>query len=277
VPNHNLFLPYNKILQENIAQFQQKSSQYCQNFCIGAELEFYVFSNISPLVSANQEQLHIFLKNISNCKTEQGCGQLEVVFQYTDNFFTLLAEILQTKKHIYDLAIKHNLWVSFAGKPLIADCGSALQFSISCIAKNQQECSFISNFYVMMAVSLLENTKKNLPILTLYQQDYLRYCQKANLYLFSQQKNTSPINLSFGYNNRSCAIRITKGEATKRLEYRVASASASPSLVLCFIFSALNFGLEKYMLTINTKLNSEAFGPVFGNSFDKQYNLIPLL
>ena len=269
-------LQQSNILQSNIEQFHIKSAQYCQNFCIGSELEFYVFSSLCPLVSAQPEQLNIFLENVANCKTEQGCGQLEVVFNYTNNFLALIAEIAKTKKHIYQLATQHNLWVSFAGKPLKNDCGSALQFSLSCLPKNQQNENFIAEFYVLMAVFLLDKTKQNLAMLNLYQQDYLRYCNKANKYLFSQQKNTSPVNLSFGYNNRTCAVRITKGEATKRLEYRVASASASPTLVLSFLFSALNFGLENYVITKKNQLNSQKFGPIFGNSFDEQYQLIPL-
>ena len=65
----NLFLEQNKILQSNIVEFQQKSAQYCQNFYIGSELEFYVFSSLSPLVSAQSEQLNIFLENVvKNCK-----------------------------------------------------------------------------------------------------------------------------------------------------------------------------------------------------------------
>ena len=73
----NLFLEQNKILQSNIVEFQQKSAQYCQNFCIGSELEFYVFSSLSPLVSAQSERFNVFLENVANCKTEQGNGKKE--------------------------------------------------------------------------------------------------------------------------------------------------------------------------------------------------------
>ena len=267
-----------QILQANIKTFQQKSEKYCSDFYIGSELEFYVFSSLSPLISASQEQLQIFLANIPNCKTEQGLGQLEIVFIHTNNFLDLINNIEQTKKNIYSLATQNNLWVSFAGKPLKNDCGSALQFSLSWLPKQQNNENFIESFYIPMAVALLEKTKENLAILNLFTSDYLRYCIKANRSLFLQHKNTSPVNLSFGYNNRSCAIRITRaenigGKNIKRLEYRVASASASPSLVLNFIISTLNFGLEKYFISPATKHNSQGFGPIFGNAFDEQYEL----
>ncbi len=271
-----------QILQANIKTFQQKSEKYCSDFYIGSELEFYVFSSLSPLISASQEQLQIFLANIPNCKTEQGLGQLEIVFIHTNNFLDLINNIEQTKKNIYSLATQNNLWVSFAGKPLKNDCGSALQFSLSWLPKQQNNENFIESFYLPMAVALLEKTKENLDILNLFTSDYLRYCIKANRSLFLQHKNTSPVNLSFGYNNRSCAIRITRaenigGKNIKRLEYRVASASASPSLVLNFIISTLNFGLEKYFSANANKTLTKAeitkFGPIFGNAFDKQYDL----
>ncbi len=275
-----------QILQANIKTFQQKSAKYCHNFYIGCELEFYVFSSLSPLISANQEQLKIFLENLPNCKVEQGLGQLEIVFTHTNNFLDLINNIEQTKKNIYNLATQNNLWVSFAGKPLKNDCGSALQFSLSWLPKQQNNNNFIESFYIPMAVALLEKTKENLTILNLFHSDYLRYCPNSNRALFLQHKNTSPVNLSFGYNNRSCAIRITRAENitgknidnnTKRLEYRIASASASPKLVLNFIISTLNFGLEKYFVSPAIKPNSQAFGPIFGNAFDKQYELESIL
>jgi len=266
-----------QILQANINTFQQKSAKYCGDFYIGCELEFYVFASLAPLVCASQEQLQVFLANVPNCKTEQGKSQLEVVFTHTDNFFELLNNINHTKKLIYNLANQHNLWASFAGKPLNNDCGSALQFSLSWLAKQPQESGFIENFYLPMAVALLKKTQENLAIMNVFKQDYLRYCPKANQLLFLEHKNTSPVNLSFGYNNRSCAVRITNGEITKRLEYRVASASANPSLVLNFIISALNFGLENYFDANANKTLTKAeiakFGPIFGNAFDKQYEL----
>ncbi len=267
-----------QILQANINTFQQESAKYCSDFYIGSELEFYVFSSLAPLVCANLEQLQVFLANVPNCKTEQGVGQLEVVFTHTNNFFDLLKNISQTKQQIYSLASKHNLWVSFAGKPLLNDCGSALQFSLSWLPTSTQQSNFIESFYLPMAVALLKKTQKNLAIMNVFKQDYLRYCPKANQLLFLEHKNTSPVNLSFGYNNRTCAVRITKGEITKRLEYRVASASANPSLVLNFIISALNFGLEKYFDANANKTLIKAeiakFGPIFGNAFDKQYELL---
>ena len=93
---------------------------------------------------------------------------------------------------------------------------------------------------------------------------------ELNRNLFKKGKFTAPVNLSFGADNRSCAIRIPsnslaqKNNYGKRLEYRVASASADPALCLSAILSAILFGIEND-LKIAEQLH--------GNAFDQQYQL----
>jgi glutamine synthetase len=102
-------------------------------------------------------------------------------------------------------------------------------------------------------------------------QDYYRFDLELNKKLFYSKKYTAPVNLSFGFDNRSCAIRIcksTNSSNSKRLEYRIASANADIYLSLSAILIALAYGLR-------TKKSN--YPMIYGNAFDEIYKLESLL
>jgi glutamine synthetase len=98
------------------------------------------------------------------------------------------------------------------------------------------------------------------------EEDYQRFSLEINRELFKKGKFTAPTNLSFGADNRTCAIRIptTKKDQpnSKRLEYRIASANADT--VLC---------LSSILLALSQKQAPESFKQIFGNAFDEQYKV----
>ena len=70
----------------------------------------------------------------------------------------------------------------------------------------------------------------------------------------------APLNICWGYENRTAAIRIPGGDYTsKRIEHRVAGADANPYLVLSSILaSALEGILKKIEFEIKIPKHSEA-------------------
>jgi len=256
-------------------------TKLCNHIAIGCELEFYVFASLVPLIPANTQQLQYF----SSCKAEQGDGQLELIIECENNIVDLANKITIAKSNIYRTATANNLWACFAGKPKLNDCGSALQFSLSLIGDISHDLHQSRGEKIMqaIAINLLRKTNKNMLVLNLFRDDFIRFSWQENMALFAKQKNTAPVNLSFGNNNRSCAIRfatINSGNqcTKKRLEYRVASSAANHYLVLAFILLVIADTLYDFAIDDNF-FNQDCwqkFGPIFGNSFDKQYNLTAL-
>jgi glutamine synthetase len=81
-----------------------------------------------------------------------------------------------------------------------------------------------------------------------------------------------PTNYSWGINNRTCAIRIpqstTEDPQDTRIEHRVCSGIADPYQSLSVIIEAIENGI------VNKIKPPE---PIFGNSFDSQYNCIKII
>lgn len=77
----------------------------------------------------------------------------------------------------------------------------------------------------------------------------------------------TPIKISWGNNNRTTALRIPNSEPEhKRIEHRVSSNHSNLESILCTILLATGFGLKNKIIPIIPK--------IFGNAFDKQYQLL---
>ena len=79
---------------------------------------------------------------------------------------------------------------------------------------------------------------------------------------------TSPKNISWGYNNRTTALRLLKNfDGIARIEHRVAGADADLLEVIAAILYGSYIGMKEKMIPTS---------PIYGLGFDPQYNLIPL-
>ncbi len=231
---------------------------------IGCELEFFLLEKNS-LTPAGQGLVDDFIFELQKkyrAKKEQGAAQIEIETDFTADLSELCRELENCKNFVKKLANEKNLIASFAAQPFFDDCGNALQFNVSLHDKTDKNI-FKSDEKILRnsAAALLQMTDEMMIFLAPKEEDYARFSLDLNRELFRQGKFTAPVNLSFGADNRTCAIRIPNQEVGKRLEYRLAAADADPWLCMAAILIALS--LEK-------KSN---FEQIFGNAFDEQYQL----
>jgi glutamine synthetase len=101
-------------------------------------------------------------------------------------------------------------------------------------------------------------------------QDYLRFNLDLNRNLHKNKKYTAPVNISWGYNNRTALIRIptTKNPSQRRLEFRLAASNADIYLTISFFLLIILDALDNKATPI-----SPNFGPIYGNAFDEKYQL----
>jgi glutamine synthetase len=78
-------------------------------------------------------------------------------------------------------------------------------------------------------------------------------------------KFMAPTHISYGGNNRSVLVRIPNS-IPRRLEHRLAAASADPSEVIYAILFSILKGLR-------TPSKIKTLEKTYGNAYDKQYNL----
>lgn len=239
---------------------------------IGCELEFFLLNGDGSRI-LDGAILSNFITKVSG-KAERGIGQIELVTNFTDDIFALANHLDKSKEKVKNLAIKLGLLASFESQPFLDDCGSSLQFNISIHDKNDQNI-FIEgeNKTANLVIHCLLNlTNQMMVILCPNQEDYARFSTVLNKKLFQMGKFTAPVNLSAGNDNRSCAIRIARGESGKRIEYRIASPNADIYLALAAILIGVHYSITKEQKDIST---DKFF--VYGNAFDDKYNLQPLI
>jgi glutamine synthetase len=98
-------------------------------------------------------------------------------------------------------------------------------------------------------------------------KSFKRFTAKLNEGKGVAQYNNAPVNVSWGGNNRTVAIRIpasTHFPESRHLEHRVAGADADPTLAIAAVLAGAHFGIT------NTTSPGEK---VYGNAYDGQYNL----
>ena len=278
------FYSNKKVILKKSQDFFYNSSSLIPK--IGIELEFFLFQN-SDLIPVGKELLEDFIlilrdeleKNFPlfyEAEKEQGLSQIEIKTIFTADLTRLANEVDEVKEFLKSFARNKNLFTSFSSKPLFDDCGSALQFSISLHDSEDKNLFEVSEICLESSISgLLENTNSMMIFLAEKEEDYLRFSYESNRNLFKQGKFTAPVNLSFGGDNRTCAIRtpmakknIPNLQAGKRLEYRVASCDADLNLTLSAILLAINSGIKN-----KSNFTKSGFTKVFGNAFDEQYCL----
>jgi glutamine synthetase len=254
------YLNQEKILKNSQEFFSNSNSHTIK---IGCELEFFLFEENSQKPAALDvvDDFILQLKEFYNVEKERGISQIEIKTDFTSDLFLLCNELENCKKHLRELAKNKNLEASFLAQPFLDDCGSALQFNISLHDESGKNL-FLTDEKLLKncAASLLLATNSMMIFLAPEEKDYQRFDFELNKKLFQNGKFPAPINLSFGADNRTCAIRIPAGK-NKRLEYRLAAAGANPWLCI----SAILFALAQ---------NHDAnFEQIFGNAFDSQYDL----
>lgn len=259
------FIMFNrqKALEKSQENFSNSNSSIVK---IGLELEFFLLQkNLKPAENQAVTSFIIDLKKellknfplVYELEKEQGASQIEVKINFTADLKKLAEEFEKIKNCIKLFAQKLDFIASFASQPFIDDCGNALQFNISL---HEESTELTKN----IIAGLLIKTNEAMLILAPKPEDYSRFSYEINKNLFKKGKYTAPVNLSYGANNRTCAIRLLKN----RLEYRIAAADADIFLSLAAILNMMNYGIQN-------KLNPDQLGfkQLYGNAFDEQYEL----
>ncbi|MDF2965946.1 MAG: glnA [Rickettsiaceae bacterium] len=213
----------------------------------GAEIEFYL---------APSENIKFLEKTLGfKFIKEKGSNQWEVNFPPQEDLEKLVILIDNFKLQLETLGRTSGEEVNFKAKPYKDDYGSALHIHLNFI--NKKGANFCANEgnLTLIANSLCSHLDKT----------FLVFAPNTDSYNRFDQRFMAPINISYGPNNRTTAIRIPDSYP-KRIEHRVAGSDADPYLVVYSIFKAVYLGL------LNT-LEIPLIEKTYGNAYDMQYNL----
>ncbi len=162
--------------------------------------------------------------------------QFEINLYHSDQPLKTADQCTMFRRVVQRLAKKHNLQASFMAKPYPEQSGSGLHLHVSVLDENGNN-AFTSNSILEHAIGgLQQSMAESMAIFAPNSNSYRRFI--TNSYV--------PVSPSWGYENRSVAIRVPNSPASaRRLEYRVAGADANPYLVLATVLAGIHHGICK--------------------------------
>ena len=195
--------------------------------------------------------------------SENGPGQFEVNLIHTDDVLAAGDYALMLKRIVKGVARSHGLEASFMAKPYAEESGNGLHTHISVLDKNGRNIfagKTIEGTPVLRHAigGLLAALPGSTAVLAANINSYRRFAKGSH----------APTKVTWGYDNRSAAIRVPDSDLKNtRIEHRVAGADANPYLVLTVILGGILAGLEK---------QADPGPPVSGNAYASTAPHLPL-
>ncbi len=211
---------------------------------IGIEIEFYLIRGNKPEIASAR-----FLKNLQGSAKislfeERGRGQYEFKVLHSRHILEILRGVKAIRSLLTDAVSQLNpkISIDYSPKPFYGDYGSGMHLHLHLdsvrynqnvfiddrIDTNKTLCNGVGGMLALLNQSMFLLTGN-------CGEEYKRYVPNF----------MAPINVSWGGNNRTTAIRIPDSYiANRRIEFRVASASADPYNVVLFMLLGIIYGLK---------------------------------
>lgn len=175
---------------------------------------------------------------------EEGAGQFEINLRHGDPV-QLADQVFLFKRTIREAALKHGTYATFMAKPIQGQPGSAMHIHQSLIdietgknafcTEDGQESLLMRHFIG----GLQRHIASALPMLAPYVNSYRRLTPGIS----------APVNLRWGYDNRTTAFRIPRSSCEgMRVENRIPSSDANPYLALAASLACGYLGLVEKIL-----------------------------
>jgi glutamine synthetase len=198
-------------------------------------------STYSDLVHDIIESMEAFGVTIEGIHTETGPGVYESSIQYSDGVSAADRGAL-FKNGVKELSPRHELIPTFMAKwnADLPGCSGHIHQSLidengtNLFASESEPISGLANAYLAGLLELM-------PAMTAL------FCPNINSYKRAVTGVWSPVNVSWGVENRTTAVRAIPGNSTTatRLECRLPGADANPYLVMAACLAAGLHGIEK--------------------------------
>jgi glutamine synthetase len=157
---------------------------------------------------------------------EEGAAQVEINFLHGDPL-ELADQVFLFKRTVREVALRHNIYATFMSKPMGNEPGSAMHVHQNIIDPHTGANLFAgpdgkaSPLFRAHIGGLQKYIPAVMPV----------FAPNVNSYRRLTRFSDAPINLQWGYDNRTCGLRVPVGEASAmRVENRVPGADANPYL-----------------------------------------------
>ena len=206
-----------------------------RSYSISAVNEFEdVFEDIYAFAEAQHLEVDTLIH-------EEGAAQMEINLRHGDPL-PLADQVFLLKRTIREAALAHDIYATFMAKPIANEPGSAMHIHQSVVSAETGGNIFTDakgkptpEFFHFLA-----GQQRYVPAVTCMLAPYV------NSYRRLVKSASAPVNVLWGYDNRTTGLRIPPSPpAARRVENRVPSSDANPYLALAASLACGYLGLTR--------------------------------
>ncbi|WP_144372420.1 glutamine synthetase family protein [Vogesella urethralis] len=191
---------------------------------------------------------------------EMGTAQMEINLDHGDPL-ALADQVFLFKRTVREVAIRNNMYATFMAKPMQGQPGSAMHIHQSVVALDGGHNIFSqpdgnpSPAFFHFIGGLQTYLPAAMPFFAPYVNSYRRLSRFTS----------APINLSWGYDNRTCSLRVPhSGPEARRVENRLAGVDVNPYLALAASLACGYLGMTQGL---------QPDAPLAGSAYDQPHQL----
>lgn len=181
-----------------------------------------------PVIDTMYEYCEVQGLKVDTLVHELGTAQLEVNFTH-GGALDMADKVFTFKRLMREAALKHGVYATFMAKPMQNQPGSSMHLHQSLV-----EIASGKNYFVDNKGNKNESFTHYLGGLQQYTGNLISlYAPNVNSYRRFTKHNSAPVNLHWGYDNRTVGFRVPNAspEAT-RIENRFAGVDVNPYLAI---------------------------------------------
>jgi glutamine synthetase len=226
-----------------------------QSYSIDAVNEF------DPILDMMYDWADAMELDVDTLIHESGAAQLEVNFQHADPM-SRADQVFLFKRTMREAALRHNIYATFLAKPMENEPGSSMHIHQSIIDTKTGKNCFAGKKpgqQSQMFKHYLAGLQKYVPMAMPF------FAPNVNSYRRLAMGDVAPINVQWGYDNRTCGLRVPMDtEENTRVESRFAGSDANPYLAMAATLACGYLGIKEKLLPTE---------PLTGSAQDKGYGL----
>ncbi|TVU73951.1 MULTISPECIES: glutamine synthetase family protein [Cobetia] len=185
-------------------------------------------------------------------------GQFEINLIHLDDVMKACDSAVLLKRLIKGVALRHGFDATFMAKPYGDEAGNGMHAHMSLLDRDGNNV-FSAADENPLGTDMLRHAIGGL--LELMPASMALFAPNLNSYRRFQQGLYVPMAPTWGFDNRSVAIRIPSGpNEARRLEHRVAGADVNPYLLLATLLASVAHGITHQV---------SPGEPVTGNAYDQ--------
>lgn len=175
---------------------------------------------------------------------EEGAGQFEINLRHGDPV-ELADQVFLFKRTIREAALKHDMYATFMAKPMQGQPGSAMHIHQSIVDRKTGHNIFTddeggeSEAFRHFIGGMQHYVPRALVMFAPYVNSYRRLTPDQS----------APVNVKWGYDNRTTAFRVPRSDpSARRVENRIPSSDANPYLALAASLACGYLGIVNKVL-----------------------------